>query len=570
MEEATPSLKSNPSSPPIPVAPTAPTPPKQTRIINKKTIFITAGFVTLILIVFIVSFFYTSKKTAKISGIVDLNGYTPQDATLAIAKKEPGDSQFNIVVDGIKATDGAVWNWDGGQVGKGYELKAYLRQNGNVIGESDPKFFAAPAADEILRINSQSKPAQNAKVTISGTVDLNGPVTQDSKLAIALKKVTETEFTTIISEMRAKDMAQWSYNDADSGEQYELRALLTEKDQTIAQSQTLRVVAPAANEVLRINTGGVVGFGELISPTIQVPTVTLTPIVVTATSIPTAVFSPIPTPAANAIVSGEVDLNGNIPNNGIITIVAKRVGEANTRIINDGIAARDKAVWSWSGATTGATYQLTAYLKVNGANVAQSQTVTATAPASNEVFIINALNNLKQPPNSPGIQCNQTNSQGLWNANISYHSMDGAKLYWVKVGDINQDSRFIDSRIPPNDQSLPTTYSFTTDYYFSQGTTYFVKYAYANCSSCTDIFYFSPWSQTAQFSCNPPQPTATPTMTRTPTPTNPPKPTNTPTPTFAPPTLLPTEPPTPTEEPDTPTPTEPLPQGRFLIKVYYA
>ena len=198
------------------IAPVSPTPPEHRRMITKKTILAGVGFVIVIFITLVVSFLYFPKSTAKISGIVDLNGYVPDGTTIAIAEKKPGDEQFDIVVEGIKAEDSTAWTWHSAEKGKGYEIKAYLRQNGNVVGESDSKFVAAPAADEILRINSQNKPAQQTKVSISGTVDLNGNVPQDSKLAIALKKVGEAEFTTVISGMRAKDMAQWSFNDADS------------------------------------------------------------------------------------------------------------------------------------------------------------------------------------------------------------------------------------------------------------------------------------------------------------------------------------------------------------------
>ncbi len=516
---------------------------KQIFLKYKKVIFIVTLTIFAIFFIATVVLLATSQNTAKIEGIIDLNGHAPAGATIAIAERGSEDEQFYIFTQGITAKDGASWVWKNAEKGKGYEIKAYLQQDGKNIGESESLFVAAPATGEVLRINSEAKPEKQVLAAISGTVDLNGIVPQDSKLAIAIKKSGDTDFTTIISGMRAKDMAQWSYNNAQSGESYEIKALLTEKDKTIASSQVLKVVAPAANEVLRINTGEYVSnFGALLSPTMT-PVLTPTPIIITATPLPTVIFSPTPVPVVNAVISGKIDLNGNIPSSGIITIVAKRSGETNTKIVSDGIVARDNTVWSWSGAVAGATYQMTAYLKINGTNVAQSQTITVTAPATNEVFVINVLNNLQQPQYSPGVQCNQANSQNLWNVNISYHSMDGAKLYWIKVGDINQDNRFIDSRIPPNNQMLPTTYSFTTDYYFSQGTTYFVKYAYSTCSNCTDVFYFSPWSQTTQFSCNPPQPTATPTVTNIPTPTV--LPTNTPTitPTI---TLIPTNTPIPT------------------------
>lgn len=519
---------------------------------NKLVLGISIFF--LITIVFLLSFFINTylQQKAVVSGIIDLNGYVPAGSTIAIAQKTAGQPQFNIVVDGIAAVDQTIWKWGGAERGKLYEVKAYLRNNENIISESEPKLFAAPAANEILTVNSKNTPSTTTKATIFGFIDFNGYIPSDATIAIAQRKSADLPFSIVVSNLPIIDGAKWSWNDAQSGSPYEIKALLKQGEITIAESAIKSVFAPAANEELRINS-------SIIPPSPSPTPTSSTTIITSPTPYPTYTPYPttLPTPIAYVTISGSIDLNGIVPSGATISILEKRKEEAQFNTIIEGLQAKDGVSWSWNNAQTGLSYQLEAILKVNSKIINVSQIITVSAPAANEILTINAGTNLTQPPTPPGIQCNQANSNNMWSVNISYHSIDGTKIYWIKAGDINQDNRFIDTRIPPNNQSLPTTYSFNTDYFFSQGVTYFAKYAYSNCSDCTDVFYFSPFSSPTQFSCNPPGPTNTPTPTPTITPTK--NPTNTPTP-----SLIPTNTPIPTATPtpnptDTPEPTPTIP-----------
>lgn len=544
-------LPVTPIQPAPTIPPTPPISPPQTQILprplpllGKKRILIIAVIIASILMVSLVFFIVRSAKRAtSISGIIDLNGHILPESTIALAERKIGESQYNIVVEGIKSTDQIPWEWKNAQKGSLYEIKAYLRIKGNIVAESESKLLPAPAVNEVLTINSKNTPDTPNTVTISGKLDLNGSIPAGSTISIAQRISGNAQFYTVVNNIPPVDGGSWSWNDAIAGKSYDIEALLKQGDTIIAESAIKTVTAPAANEVLRINAVTIIPSASPTPVTSENLNISPTPYP-SYTPYPTNYPSPSPTPSS-VTISGSIDLNGVVPNDAIIAIYERRVGTPQFNTVIDGISAQDRAIWNWNDAQPGIAYELKAGLKANGNIINESASKIIAAPAANEILTINVGTNLSQPPTSPGVQCNQSNSNNNWSVNISYHSVNGSQQYWTKVGDINQDNRFIDTRIPPNNQSLPTTYNFNTDYFFSQGVTYFVKYAYSSCSNCTDIFYFSPFSASTQFSCNPPGPTNTPSLTPTITPTF--KPTKTPTP-------LPS--PTITIEPS-PTPTPP-------------
>ena len=528
------------------ISPISPPPPTQPPLPHKKTVFIIVGLLLVMLIIATVSFFISlNNKQAVVSGKIDLNGYVPAGSTIAIAQRKAGESEYHTVITGLPPIDQTPWEWKGAQKGEIYEMRAYLQTAGQPQAESEPKILAAPATEEVLTLNTIHKPETPTKTDISGMFDLNGYVPVGSSIDIVEKKPMETEYNIIIKGLPAVDKTAWIWNDAEVGEKYDFRAILVQGNILLAESAVKTFTAPAANESLTINS-------TLISPTLSPSPTSTTPTnipLIQPTNTPVVTTYPTSTPPlSSATISGNVDLNGAIPSNALISVQTKQTGTGQFKIVVDQLTARNGVFWSWGDAKTGVSYQIQANLFVNGQLISQSQVLTVAAPAANEILVINSANNLPQPSNSPGVNCNQPNSSNNWSVNISYGSMNNTKLYWIKVGDINQENRFIDARIPPNNQGLPTTYNFNTEYFFAQGVTYYAKYAYATCDNCTDPYYFSPFSKVAQFSCNPPGPTNTPspsplpTITKTPTetpfpftpmptqaPTNTPVPTNTPT-----------------------------------------
>lgn len=434
-----------------------------------------------------------SSSQKEISGVIDLNGTPPNQSTISIAVRPVGASQFDIVAGGIQAIDGAKWRWTGAKAGTAYEIQAYLESDSGInLAQSSVLSVTAPASDELLRINVSGNP--NEKGTISGTFNINGSIPSKSSISIVQRKQGEQQvFTPVVNDVVIKDGGAWTWGDAQQGVVYEIKGYVMVNNTKYAESANIiAATAPASNEILTFN---------LVNPTGTVVTPT------------------------KATISGAINLNGSYPQGSNIAIGERVRGQSNFNIVVSNLALNDGVSWSWNNAQTGVIYDIQAYIQSGGNNIASSEIVNVAAPASNEILHFNASSNLPVPPNNPGIRCLGKGGNGNWNINVSYHSVNGANLYWIKIGDSSQDNRFVDSRIPPNNQQLPTTYNFNTDYLFAENVTYYAKYAFSNCSSCGESYNFSPFTPTTQFSCG--VPTNTPAPTHTPKP----KPTDTPVPT---------------------------------------
>ncbi len=169
--------------------------------------------------------------------------------------------------------DKGNWIFDSAIKGTTYTLVAYLKNQGKTVGKSEPLIVTAPAANEILRINSfatppatptpissTATPILSGSQNISGTINLNGPVLANTKIVVFERVNGTSQFLVAADNIAPTDNAGWSWNNAVRGTTYELMAVLkqhqasTNTDTDLAYSQRLIVAAPAANEVLTINT----------------------------------------------------------------------------------------------------------------------------------------------------------------------------------------------------------------------------------------------------------------------------------------------------------------------------
>lgn len=452
---------------------------------------------------------------SSISGKIGLNGTAPSGSIISLFARKVGASDFEIVLPGISPSDGATWEWKGAKPGTHYQIQASLDANGVLIAQSDIVGVAAPASDEELHINLPSIPT-NTVSSISGTIDVNGVIPAGSTVNVVSRKQGETSFSTVAGGIPAADGASWIWNNAQSGATYEMKAYVVVNNKNYAESKRMLTVnSPAGGEVFIFN------FPAATAVT------------------PTGV------PSSNGL-SGKINLNGSIPSGASITIATRVNGQSQFNTVINSLSAQDQTVWSWSSAKSGTSYDIQANLQTGGNTIASSDILTVTSPASNEMLTINyGSGNLSVPPLSPGVYCiGQGGSNNNWSANISYHSVNGALVYWVQIYDTNNNS-ILSSQIPPNNQQLPTTYNFNTNNLFNTGSTYFVKYAYSTCATCTNTYSYSPFTPAAQFSC-----VVAPAPTNTPYPTQPTNPTYTPYPTNQPPpnptaTSVPTSVPTP-------------------------
>lgn len=456
-------------------------------------------------------FYFTQKKdqpavntVIAISGTIDLNGVVPNGATIAIGKKGFNEAGFQIIVENLPATDRVKWVWNQAKAGEQYQVQAYLRQDNKDIVSSEIKTIAAPATDETLSLNLPAPKVvgQNTSSTISGTFDINGYLPTGSTISIAVRILNSSaNFRTIVSNLPVVDKSSWSWVQAETGQNYEVKAIVLNNNKVIAESLPRAIAAPASDEVLRV------------------------------------VSQAAPVVSSTALISGNINFNGIAPNGSSIVIVARSSGTTPFKVVADSIPAQDGASWSWNSASVGTMYDLQAVLKNNNNDLAISRTLTVAAPASNEVLTLNSNFQQPQPSQAPSFSC-ANQSGGLWSINITWNyvtiSNQQAAQYWIRLGDPNSDNRFMDTRVSAQNQSGQTQQSITSPNSLGSGGTYYIKYAYSLSSNASDLSNFSAWSNVSTVIC--PSPTPVPTSIPTPAPT--PVPTSTPTPA---PTAIPTD-----------------------------
>lgn len=461
---------------------------------NKTLVFVLLGAAFLILAIFL-----WSRLGSVLSGEFDINGVIPEGATVTVMVQAEGSNGYTPVASGLPAVDGTNWKWTNATRGTTYSVKAQLMQGGKAYGDSQTAQLVAPTRREVLVINSDYRSSNNTPQygPISGTIDLNGAVGPQSNVTLYQKKTSEENFTEITNQIQAVDGAAWKWGGAVSGEDYEMKATLFVNGQASGTSQIITVTSPASNEVLKINS------------TYQAP-------------------------PEQVSISGTVVINGPIPSNSTVTIYAQGPNDKSPVSVISGLAANETTSWNWTKATQGYTYTMSASVMQNGNDQGDSQTITVTAPASNEVLIVTlgkAGGPTVQPPNSPTAQCVSQNN-GQWTVNLNYQSVNGANSYWIQVGSNYKASDILNTFVRWSGTGTQT-YSLNT---INNGTTYYAQYATSTCSTCTSSSQFSPFSNVLTFSCSnapSPTPTAKPTV----------QPTYTPTPTLVPPTATPTLPP---------------------------
>ncbi len=413
---------------------------------------------------------------ATISGSIDLDGYVPDGASITITQRLMGQGQMTSVVSGIEAKDTAVWAWNAASYGLAYDLQAEVVLNGRVLAQSKILTVAAPAESEIIRIISDI-PAPPKITTISGKINLNGYIPTGSTITVLARKIGETDYQTITSGIYPSDGVIWNFGNAQEGVTYQLEALLQLNGITVARSNGLVVAAPANYEELTINS-------------------TATP--------------PGPTIVT---VSGQLDVNGAVPQNSVVVIGERMSGTSQFSTVTTGIPVIDGSTWIWNGAVAGKSYDIQAYVQVNGVTVAQSQILTIAAPAQNEILTLNLPLQPSAPPqNSMTNACVGKGPNGLWQVKISYNSnnvVSSIQQYTLTVGTNTGGNQLVNITTQPANINSPNqTQTYTTGYLFTEGQTYFAQWAYATCSNCSNFSAFSP---SLQFYCQT-SPTATPTL----------------------------------------------------------
>ena len=301
------------------------------------------------------------KNMTAISGSLNINGVIPAGAVLSLVSSEvDSDStpaEFDSVTD---PKDGDEWLLASAMSGKTYTVQGLLKSsNGVELAKTNKISVTAPANGEVLTINLADKTLTGVAV-ISGLVKVNGFIPTGATISLAAR-TPNTQFEVTREDMPAKTETFLTYDTAIAGQEYDIIGYLYDSTgNKIGESEILKLVAPAKNEVLNINSNA---------------------------------SAPQPSAAPKAKISGSIDLNGVAPSNSRVMILQAPMDSSDFQVAVDNIPAVDGQQWVWNGAVNSTWYNLKAVLKQrqdNGTDkdIALSQQLTVAAPAINVTFKI--------------------------------------------------------------------------------------------------------------------------------------------------------------------------------------
>ncbi len=94
-----------------------------------------------------------------ISGTINFNGSAPGGSSVVILAKQPADTSYQTVVNGITPSNGSTWTWNGATAGVTYNMVAVLK--GQVNGDQNIDYadsqtytVAAPAVNQLFTLNT--------------------------------------------------------------------------------------------------------------------------------------------------------------------------------------------------------------------------------------------------------------------------------------------------------------------------------------------------------------------------------------------------------------------------------
>lgn len=202
--------------------------------------------------------------------------------------------------------------------------------------------------------NPQPTGTEPIPTIISGSFDINGLAPEGSSIALIAKDVRGGVTHTVASGIAPTDEGTWSFDKAVPGKSYVLQGDLMVNGKSIAQSEPITITAPAGQETITFN----------------LPSKTHTP---------------------DAVISGNVVVNGYIPAGATITIQGRKLGDQTFTKIASNLPGQPRQFMSYTSALTGTTYEIIGILyAANGTNIGTSTILTVDAPALNETVTINS------------------------------------------------------------------------------------------------------------------------------------------------------------------------------------
>lgn len=191
-----------------------------------------------------------------VTGKLDINGYIPTGALVTLEERLVGTELYQTIGTPFQAADGVSWVWKEALVNNEYNIRAVITDaSGNPIGTSNPIAVSAPAANEVLILNSTAVQPTPVSTAISGSLVVNGVVPGGSTVVILQSAPGQSQYQTIVSSLSPTTGTTWSWGGATSGTQYQIQAALKASNgNVLAVSPTISVSAPASNEVLTLNS----------------------------------------------------------------------------------------------------------------------------------------------------------------------------------------------------------------------------------------------------------------------------------------------------------------------------
>lgn len=208
----------------------------------------------------------------------------------------------------------------------------------------------------LLRSSKQqdAEKTTSSPSAVQGILDINGVIPGDSSLDIVVTDKSGRQ-NTISSGVVPLDANPWSYPKATPGESYTIQAILMQNGQKLGVSNPVTVTAPASDVVLTMNIESQASG------------------------------------SANAIITGDIIVNGYIPSGATITIQGRRLGNQQFTTVASGLTGAARQIMTYTTAQEGTTYEVQGILyAANGTQIGSSSLLTVTAPAAHEELVINS------------------------------------------------------------------------------------------------------------------------------------------------------------------------------------
>lgn len=212
-----------------------------------------------------------------------------------------------------------------------------------MFGKKDPSNSSAPS---ILSASDQ----------ISGSLDINGVIPNGATVTLTQKELNSaSQPEEFVSGLTPNDGDSWHLDGVAAGRSYEIQAKLILNGNEIAFSSPIYVTAPATDQALTLNVESENG-------------------------------------EKNAVISGNIIVNGYIPSGSTISIQGRALGEQEFTTVAQNLPGQARQFMSYATAVEGVAYDIigTLYAQNGTTILGTSQTLTVTAPAINETLTINS------------------------------------------------------------------------------------------------------------------------------------------------------------------------------------